>query len=122
MTELSDELERQALTGHETNAVTTQRGEGIHGRASGESQAAPAENEPVTTEVFAMQTMTASQTTATKHRPLLMRLPFLPEPMSPVVAPVPPPDCRFTFKPGAWERLVVAAELDRESRGLSPTT
>ena len=69
-----------------------------------------------------MQTMTASQTTATKHRPLLMRLPFVPEPISPVVAPVPPPDCRFTFKPGAWERLVVAAELDRESRGLSPAT
>ena len=120
MTELSHELERQALTGHETSAMTTQRGEGIHGRASGESQAAPAENKPVTTEEFAMQTMTASQTTATKHRPLLMRLPFLPEPICPVVAPLPTPDSRFAFEPGAWERLVVAAELDRESRGLSP--
>jgi hypothetical protein len=122
MTELSDELERQALTGHETSAMTTQRGEGIHGWASGESLAAPAENEPATTEVFAMQTMTASQTTATKHRPILMRLPFLPEPISQVVAPLPTPDCRFAFEPGAWERLVVAAELDRESRGLSPAT
>ena len=122
MTVLSHEPERQALTGHETNAVTTQRGEGIHGRASGESQAAPAENKPVTTEEFAMQTMTASQKTATKHRPILMRLPFSPEPISPVVAPLPPPDSRFAFKPGAWERLVVAAELDRESRGLSPAT
>jgi hypothetical protein len=122
MTELSDELERHAVTGHETNAMTTQRGEGIRGRASGESQPAPAENETVTTEVFAMQTMTASQRTATKHRPILMRLPFAPEPISPVVAPLPPPDFRFTFKPGAWERLVVAAELDRESRGREPPT
>jgi len=122
MTVLSHEPERQALTGHETNAVTTQGGEGIHGRAAGESQAAPAENGPVITEVFAMQTMTASQTTAAKHRPILMRLPFVPEPISPVVAPLPPPDCRFAFEPGAWERLVVAAELDRESRGLSPAT
>jgi hypothetical protein len=120
MTELGHELERQALTGHETSAVTTQLGEGIHGRASGESQAAPPEDEPETTEVVAMPTMTASQTTATKRRPLLMRLPFSPEEIIPVVAPLPPPDCRFAFKPGAWERLVVAAELDRESRGLTP--
>jgi hypothetical protein len=120
MPELGHELERKALTGHETSAATTQFGKGIHERASGESQAAPAENEPVATEVFAMQTMTASQTTAAKHRPILMRLPFVPEPISPVVAPVPPPDCRFAFTLGAWERLVVAAELDRESRGLVP--
>jgi hypothetical protein len=121
MTELSYELERQALTlGHETSAVTTQRGEGIHERESGESHAAPLGDEPATTEEVAMPTMTASQTTATKYRPILVRLPFSPEPISPMVALSPPPDCRFTFKPGAWERLVVAAELDRESRGLPP--
>ena len=70
-----------------------------------------------------MQIMTASQTqtTATKRRPILMQLlPFSPEQISPVVATLPPPDSRFAFKPGAWERLVVAAELDRESRWLSP--
>lgn len=38
MTELSHELERQALTGHETSSVTTQFGEGIHEWAFGESQ------------------------------------------------------------------------------------
>lgn len=69
-----------------------------------------------------MQTMTATQTTATKHRPILMRLPFSPEPINPVVAPIPRADSRFIFKPGAWERLVVDAELDRESRWLSPAT
>jgi len=122
MPEFSHELERQALTGHETSAVTTQFGRGIHERKSGEFHAAPPDDEPATTEEFAMQTMTATQTTATKHRPILMRLPFSPEPISPVVAPLPPPDSRFAFKPGAWERLVVAAEVDRESRELSPAT
>jgi hypothetical protein len=121
--EFSHGLERQALTGHETSAVTTQFDEGVHGRAFGKSQAAAPDGEPATKEEVAMPTITALQTTATKHWPILIQpLPFSPEPISPVVASMPPPDSRFAFKLGAWERLVVAAELDRESRWLSPST
>ena len=69
-----------------------------------------------------MQTMTASQPEAAKQRPILLRLPFSPESMGQQAAPQPPPERGFAFKPGAWEQLMVTAELDRESRELSPAS
>jgi len=65
-----------------------------------------------------MSTMTESRTTTTKQRPIVLRLPFSPEPISPVAAPLPLPDHQFAFKPGVWERVIVCADLDRESREL----
>ena len=118
MTTLNDELQQHGTTGHEPPVLTTVVDEGIHEQPLEQGRAERPEDRPPTTEGGTMSTMTAPQLAASEQRPILLRLPFSPEPIRP--APAPPPETRFDFAPGAWERLVVAAGLDRESRELGP--
>ena len=67
-----------------------------------------------------MSAMTAPHATTTR-RPILLRLPFSVETVDEPPRSASSPRRDDAFAPGAWERLIVAAELDRESRELSPT-
>jgi hypothetical protein len=76
-------------------------------------------DDSTTTEGGAMSIMTESQPSTTQQLPLLLRLLPASEPINAEATPLPPPESRPAFAPGSWERLVVAAGLDRESRELS---
>ena len=82
----------------------------------GPSQTFRTANEPVGGN---MATLTESRFTVPQAHLVFPRLPFAPEPIGPRAAPSRRLDREFCFTPGAWERIMVAAELDRESRDLS---